>query len=70
MEPQDLVRLPGSSDGKESACNEEDPGSIPEMGGSPGGGNGNRLQYFAWETPWTEEPGGLQSRGLPRIGHN
>ena len=25
---------------------------------------------LAWETPWTEEPGGLQSRGSPRIGHN
>ena len=24
----------------------------------------------AWEIPWTEEPGGLQSMGLQRIGHN
>ena len=24
---------------------------------------------FAWETPWTEEPGGLQSMGLQRPGH-
>ena len=23
---------------------------------------------IAWETPWTEEPGGLQSMGSPRIG--
>ena len=23
-----------------------------------------------WEIPWTEEPGGLQSMGLQRIGHN
>ena len=23
---------------------------------------------FAWEIPWTEEPGGLQSMGLHRIG--
>ena len=23
----------------------------------------------AWKTPWTEEPGGLQSMGLQRIGH-
>ena len=21
-----------------------------------------------WDTPWTEEPGGLQSMGLPRVG--
>ena len=24
----------------------------------------------AWETPWTEEPGGLQSVGLQRVGHD
>ena len=25
---------------------------------------------LAWRTPWTEEPGGLQSIGLQRIGHD
>ena len=25
---------------------------------------------LAWEIPWTEEPGGLQSLGLQRVGHN
>ena len=25
---------------------------------------------LAWEIPWTEEPGGLQSTGLPRVGHD
>ena len=24
---------------------------------------------LAWEIPWTEEPGGLQSRGRKRVGH-
>ena len=24
----------------------------------------------AWEIPWTEEPGGLQSVGLQKVGHN
>ena len=24
---------------------------------------------LAWEIPWTEEPGGLQSMGLQRVGH-
>ena len=24
---------------------------------------------FAWEIPWTEEPGGLQSMGLQRVGY-
>ena len=37
--------IPGGSDGKESACNEEDPGSIPGSGRSPGEGNGNPFQY-------------------------
>ena len=25
---------------------------------------------LAWRIPWTEEPGGLQSKGLQRVGHN
>ena len=25
---------------------------------------------LAWIMPWTEEPGGLQSMGLQRVGHN
>ena len=25
---------------------------------------------LAWEIPWTEEPGGPQSKGLQRVGHN
>ena len=37
--------FPGGSDGKESACNEEDLGSIPGLGRSPGGGLGNSLQH-------------------------
>ena len=39
----------GCSDGKASTCNEEDPGSIPESGRSPGEGNGNPLQYSCLE---------------------
>ena len=39
------------SAGKESACNEGDVGSIPELGRSPGGGNGNPLQYSCLENP-------------------
>ena len=33
--------FPDGSDGKESACNAGDPGSIPGSGRSPGEGNGN-----------------------------
>ena len=25
--------------------------------------------FLAWRIPWTEEPGGLQSMGLQRVGH-
>ena len=37
--------FPFSSAGKESTCNEEDLGSIPELGRSPGEGKGYPLQY-------------------------
>ena len=37
--------FPGSSDGKESAGNTGDPGSIPGSGRSPGERNGQPLQY-------------------------
>ena len=37
--------FPGSSAGRESACNAGDPGSIPRSGRSPGGGHGNPVQY-------------------------
>ena len=42
-------RFPGGSDGKVSACNVGDPGSIPESGKSRGEGNGNPLQYSCLE---------------------
>ena len=37
--------FPGGSDGKTSACNARDWGSIPGWGRFPGAGNGNPLQY-------------------------
>jgi len=33
-------------------------------------GNGTRSRVLAWEIPWTEEPGGLQTMGLKRVGYN
>ena len=44
-----LRRFPGGSDGKVSACNAGDLGSIPGLGRSPGEGNGNPLQYSCLE---------------------
>ena len=43
------MAFPGGSDGKESACNEGDLGSIPGLGRSPEEGNGNPLQYSCLE---------------------
>ena len=43
--------FPGGSDGKASACNAGDLGSIPGLGRSPGLGNGNSLQYSCLENP-------------------
>ena len=43
--------FPGSSDGKASAYNVGDLGSIPGSGRSPGEGNGNPLQYPCLENP-------------------
>ena len=62
--------LTGGSDGKQSACNAGDLGSIPGSGRSPGEGNGNPLQYSCLgKIPWTEETGelgGLPSTGLQK----
>ena len=43
--------FPGGSDGKESACNAGDLGSVPELGRFPGGWHGNPLQYSCLENP-------------------
>ena len=47
--------FPCGSDGKESACNAGDPGSIPGSGRSPGEENGNPLQYSCLENPTDRE---------------
>ena len=33
-------------------------------------GMATHSSILAWEIPWTEEPGGLQSMGLQRVGHD
>ena len=58
------------SDGKESAYNGEDLGSIPGLGRSSGGGHGSPLQYSCLRIPWTEGPDGLPSVRLHRVRHN
>ena len=44
-------------------ASEGDVGSILGLGRSPGEGNATHFSILAWEIPWTEEPGGLQSMG-------
>ena len=46
-----LPCFPSISDGKASACNAGDPGSIPGLGRSYGEGNDNPLQYSCLENP-------------------
>ena len=47
--------FPGGSEGKVSACDAGNPGSIPGLGRFPGEGNGNRLQYSCLENPMDRE---------------
>ena len=63
--------FPCGSEGKESACNAEDPGSIPGSGRSLGEGNGNPLQYSCLENPmnrgtWCARVHGLR-KGQTRL---
>ena len=54
----------GGLDGKESAHNAEDLGSIPGLGRSPGGGHGNSLQYACLGYPHGQRsPVGCSLRG-------
>ena len=58
----------GGSDGKESACNAGDPGSVPGSGRFPGGGHGNPLQDSCLENSvnrgawWATDHGVTKSR--------
>ena len=69
--PLTIGAFPDALDSKESAYNAGDPGSIPELGRSPGKGNGYPLQYSNLENSmdrgvwWS-----LQSMGSQRVRHN
>ena len=47
---------------KNPSANAGDAGFITRLGRSPG--EGNPSSFLAWEIPWTEEPGRLQSMRL------
>ena len=59
--------LPGGSNGKESACNAGDPGSVPSQEDPLEEGMATPSSILAWEIPWTEDPGGLQSMGSQEL---
>ena len=48
------VGFPGGSDGKASACNAGDPGSVPGLERYPGEGKGYPLQYSGLENGVTK----------------
>ena len=62
--------FPSTSGGKESACSAGDPGLIPGLVRSPEKEMATHSSVLAWKISWTEEPGGLQSKGPQRVKHD
>ena len=62
--------FPGGSVVKNLPTNARDADSIPGWRRSLEKEMAIHYSILAWEIPWTEEPGRLQSMGLQRVGHN
>ena len=62
--PSSEMGFPGGSDGKESACNAGDPGSIPGLGSFPGEGNDSPLQYSCLGNLMDRRPWWATDRGV------
>ena len=60
----------GGSDGKESVCNAETEVCSLHWEDPLKKGMTTYSSILAWRIPWTEEPRGLQSMGLQRVGHD
>ena len=60
----------GGSDSKESACNAEDLGSIPELGRSLGEGNDNPFQYSCLGNSMDRGAWQVTVHGLKRVEQN
>ena len=60
------MQRPGHSEVKASACNAGDLGREDPLEK----GMATHSSILAWRIPWMEEPGGLQSMGLQRVGHD
>ena len=68
--PITSVIFPDGSNGKASAYNAGDLGSIPGLRGSLEKEVATHSSTLAWKIPWTEERGRLQSMGSQRVWHN
>ena len=66
----DSFQYHGGSEVKASACNAGDLSSTPGSGRSLEKEMATHSSILAWRIPWMEEPGGLQSMGLQRVGHD
>ena len=66
------LSYPGGSDGKDPPYSARDVGDTGLIPGSRRSqeGTATHSSILAWRIPWTEEPGGLQSIGLQRVGHD
>ena len=62
--------FPGDSDSKESACNMGDQGSTLSWEDLLEEEMATHCSILAWEIPWSEELGGLQSIMSQRVGHD
>ena len=58
------------SDGKESACSAGDLGQSLGWEDPLEEGMATHSSILVWRIPWREEPGGLRSMGLQRVGHD
>ena len=70
-----LRGFPGGAVVKNPPTNAEDLGSIPGLGRSPGGGNGNPLQYSCLENPmdrgaWQATVHGVTKSDMTDYAHN
>ena len=61
LEGQTIKNLPAIRDTQVRSLGREDP-LEKEMA--------THSSILAWRIPWTEEPGGLQSTGSQRVGHD
>ena len=65
-----LKGFPGGSEVQASASSAGDLGSIPGWEDPWESGMTTHSSILAWRIPWMEDPGGLQSTGSQRVGHD